>query len=274
MAESALETLRNQIRGIIGGLLVVGLPVLYTIEVWWLGWRLPMVHLVGYAIGGLVVVLVITRNIGFRTEDEDDTTTGPVQLLTAFAELVFQSFVAAYVVMFAFGIADFNDSLDTVARLGLIYVVPVGLGAAISNLLLREPSGEIQEATFPQNLPTFALGALFFSYAVAPTQEIEVIATQAGWMRLAAIVALSVLVIQLVLHELEFRGHSSRIEARTGLAQLGTTCIVYLVSVVVSIVLLASFGHYGGSPPVVWVQQTIVLSFISSTGASAGEVVL
>lgn len=268
------DVVRNQIRGITGALLVIGVAVLYTSEMWWLAGRLPIVYLLAYAVVGLVTVLVLTRNVGFRTEEEDESTQGALQLATAFSELVFQSFVAAYVVLLVFGVVGVSDSPVIIVRQGLIFVVPLALGASIANRLLAESSGEIQEATFPQNVPTFALGALFFAFPVAPTEEVQLIAVQAGWWGLTALIALSVVVVQLVLHELEFRGQSSRIEARTGLAQLGTTCIVYLVSVVVSVVLLASFGHFAEVPPVVWVQQTIVLGFISSTGASAGEVVL
>jgi len=274
MAGSDFDVLRNQIRGITGALLVVGLAVLYTSEMWYLAWRLPMPYLIVYALLGLVAVLALTRSVGFRKEDESKTTRGVLPLVRAFSELVFQSFVAAYVVLLVFGVVTVGDSLDIIVRQGLIHVVPLALGASISNRLLSESSGEIQEATFPQNLPTFALGAVFFAFPVAPTREVQLIAVRAGWSGLAVIVVLSVLVVQLVLHELEFRGQSSRIEARTWPTQFGTTCIVYLTSVVVSVVLLASFGHFADSPPVVWVEQTIVLGFISATGASAGEVVL
>lgn len=274
MVDPLADVLRNQIRGVAGALLVVGLPVLYTSEMWRLGWRLPILYLLAYALVGLSAILLVTRRIGFRAEAEDETVDSTLRIASSFAELVLQSFVAAYVVLLAFGIVDLGDSLDTVVRIGLINVVPLGLGASISNRLLAESDEEIQEATFPQNVPTFAFGAVFFAFTVAPTREIELIAVHAGWWRLAGIVFLSVLVIQLVLYELEFRGHSSRIASRTAPAQLGTTFVVYAVSIVVSVALLAAFGHFAGTRPTEWVQQTIVLGFVASAGASAGEVVL
>ncbi|WP_255196179.1 DUF2391 family protein [Halorarius litoreus] len=274
MANSIPTVLRNQGRGIVGALLVVGLSFLYTMETWELGVRLPMYYLVAYTSLGLVGVLLITRHVGFRVEDEHETRTDPVHLAVSFAELVFQSFLAAYVVLLLFGIVEFGDPLETVARLGLIQVVPLGLGAAVSNRLLSESDDDISEAGFPRNLPTFFLGAVFVSFPVAPTAEVEVIATSAGWGRLALVVVLSVTVTHLVLHELEFRGHGSRIENRSVFAQIGSAFIVYAVGVVVAVAFLAAFGHFAETTFDEQVQQTIVLAFVGSIGASAGEVVL
>ncbi|WP_143423224.1 DUF2391 family protein [Halegenticoccus soli] len=36
------QALQNQIRGVTGALLVVGLTFHYTMETWWLGWTLPL----------------------------------------------------------------------------------------------------------------------------------------------------------------------------------------------------------------------------------------
>jgi len=46
LAGTDTDILRNQARGITGALLVVGLAVLYTSEMWWLAWRLPIEFLI------------------------------------------------------------------------------------------------------------------------------------------------------------------------------------------------------------------------------------
>jgi len=229
---------------------------------------------VAYAFVGLAGVLLVTRQVGFRAEESDQQRPSPWRLLVNFAELLLQSFIAAYVVLLLFGVVDIGDSLVSVVRLGLIQVVPLGLGAALSNRLLAESDNDIQEAVFPQNLSTFTLGAVFFAFPIAPTEEIELIAVNASWGRLAALVVFSILIVYLVLYELEFRGHDSRIQQRSSLAQVGTAFVIYTIGVVVSVGLLLPFGHFDGTSVAEWIQQTIVLAFIASTGASAGEVVL
>ena len=274
MSDSLGSVLRDQGRGITGALLVVGLSFLYTMETWWLGWRLPLPYLLGYAFGGLVVVFLVTRNVGFRAEEAERKRRTLYRVATDFTELVLQSFVAAYGVLLAFGVVELGDSLISVVRMGLIQVVPLGFGASVANALLSRTDDEIRESTFPQNLGTFAMGAAFVAFPVAPTQEIEVIALQAGWSRLAVLVVLAIVTVYVVLYELEFRGHQSRIERRSTAAHLGTSFVAYAVGAVVSVALLVSFGHFAGTTFAEWVAQTIVLSFLAAIGASAGEVVL
>ena len=274
MPDSLGAVLRDQGRGITGALLVAGLSSLFTMETWWLGWRLPLPYLLGYAFFGLVAVFVITRNIGFREEESKRPQRNRYRLVTDFSELVLQSFVAAYGVLLAFGVVEVGDSLITVVRMGLIQVVPLGFGASVANALLAETDGEIRESTFPQYLGTFAVGAAFVAFPLAPTEEVEVVAVHAGWLRLAVLVVLSVATVYLVLFELRFRGYRGRIEARSTRRQLGSSFVAYAVGVTVAVALLFSFGHFAGTTFAEGVAQTIVLAFLASVGASAGEVVL
>lgn len=274
MARTYRDVLRDQGRGIAGALFVVGLSSLYTMESWWIGWQLPLWSLIGYAVVGLLGVLVITRRIGFQEEAEDRTRRSPRKIAADFAELVLQSFLTAYLVLLVFGVLDAGQSLITVVRLGLIQVVPLGFGAAVANRLLSSTDAEIEEATFPRNVPTYLLGAVFVTFPVAPTDEVRVIAAHAGWVQLAGIVGMSVVIVYLVLYELEFRGQRSRRESRPRYAQVGSAFLVYTIGVVVAVAFLVAFGQFAGTTVTEWVQQTIVLAFVASTGASASEVVL
>jgi integral membrane sensor domain MASE1 len=81
-------------------------------------------------------------------------------------------------------------------------------------------------------------------------------------------------VVHLVLHELEFRGHSDRVEERRHLLRLGNAVVAYAVGAVVGAVLLFGVGQFEGRNLPELVQMVIVVSFPGATGASAGEVVL
>ncbi|WP_436928008.1 DUF2391 family protein [Halosimplex amylolyticum] len=272
MSNAVLDALRTQGRGVTGALLVVGVAMVLTMEIWWLSWRLPILHLVGFATVGLGTVFVLTRKVGFRDGNGGDE---PLhRILADFAELVAQSFVAALVVLLVFGVVTLGDPVSSVVRLGLVLVVPFGFGAALANRLLGETDAPIEEEAFPHNLAVFTLGAVFFAFPIAATEEVVVIARNAGWPRLAVLVVLSVGVVHLVLHELEFRGHRDRIEGRTHVLQLGTAATAYVVGLAVAVVLLLGFGQFDGRSLTEWVQLTIVLGFPAAAGASAGEVVL
>lgn len=280
MAQGWGDELREQGRGIVGALLVVGTTYLYTMETWWWGWTLPIWYLLIYAFVGLGVVLAITRSVGFREggNGDDGSEDGGLkksvrETVAAFAELVFQSFLTAYLVLLVMGIVEIGDPWILVARLGLLEVVPLGFGAAMANELLR---GETQTGrrSLTQMLGTFSIGAVFVSGGIAPTQEIELIAAHMGWGRAAMLVVLALLVAYLMLYELELRGQQGRVQSRRKLWQFGEAFLVYAVALVVGAGMLAAFGHFDNVPLPVMVTMLVVVSFPASIGASAARVVI
>lgn len=279
MVPDALATeLREQGRGVVGALLVVGLSAMFTVETWWAGWQLPGLHLVAYAVVGLAVVLVVTRNVGFRSADGGEQPAGRrgpwPEVVTDFFEVVVQSFVAAYGYFLLFGVIEPTESATVVARLGLVQVVPLGFGASLANQVLSGDGGGATPGSFAGALAVFALGATFLAAPIAPTEEVEILAANAGWLRLGAVVVVTLGVTYLTLYELEFRGQQQRLEGVGRVSRWGQTAVVYAVGCTVAFGLLATFGHFGGQPAVVWVQKTVVLGLPASVGASAARVVL
>lgn len=273
MARSVDVLFRDQGRGVVGAL-IVSVELLFTMEMWWHGWQLPMEWLVGYAVVGLALVLAITRSVGF--EEEERKRRSPMRRATTdFTELLLQSFVTAYAVLLLFGIIDFGDPPLLVARLGLLFVVPLGFGAALANTLLKETDEEQgRDRPFYRHLGVFAVGAVFVSMTMAPTDEMPLMAAYASWPLLASILVLSVLVAYLVLFELEFRGHATRTADSTAAGQWGHAFVTCTVGIVVAAGLLAAVGQFRQSPAAVWVQMTVVLGFPASLGASGARVVL
>lgn len=307
--------LREQGRGVVGALLVVGVSTLYTVETWWAGWQLSSLHIVAYAVVGLAVVLAITRNVGFRDESgggqsgsgsgqsaggqsssaqrgagegtsdggggQESSTDEQVQgrqgswwaIVTDFFEILVQSFVAAYVFFLLFGLIELREPVSVVARLGLVQVVPLGFGASLANQVLTGSEGG-QAPSFTTGLAVAALGATFIATPIASTGEVVILAADAGWLRLAAVVVATLVVTKLMLYELEFRGQKHRIEGVGRMSQWAETAVVYAVATTVSFGLLAMFGQLEGWNLLVWVQKTVVLVFPASIGGSAARVVL
>ena len=271
------QILRDQIRGITGALLVVGLTFHYTMETWWLGWTLPMTYLLGYAVVGLAIVVAITRIVGFhRTEQNAAEERNPKwMVLVDFAEILLQSFVAAYVILLVLGVIDFGTSLNLVVRLGLIEVAPLGFGAAMANRLFGSTNQEEaeKEMQFPKNVALFAVGAIFIAATIAPTQEMELIAAHMGWLRHLLLVMLTIVLVYLLLYELGFEGQRGR-SHRNWRMELGTTFLVYFVGAVMSFLLLTGFGHFANATVALMYQETVVLAFPASLGAAGAQVVI
>ncbi|MFC4356964.1 DUF2391 family protein [Halobium salinum] len=319
MHDTLAEEFREQGRGVTGALLVLGVSAVYTQEVWEFAATLPTRYLLGYAVGGLALVYVVSRHIGFREEHEDHPRPFGLGQLTDFVEIVVQSLVASYLVLLVFGTLRLSDPPVTMARMGLFYVVPFAFGAALANTVLSEEGGgdgsdrrgthdgngddetesgsaedgredagvsgsetdfgvgdgvALEGESVVRQLGVYAFGAFFFAYPIAPTEEVEVIATSMGWSRLLLVLAMSLLTTYLVLYLLEFRGQGKREKGHSRRWRVGATCVVYVVCLVVSALLLAGFGAFTELPVSVRVSQTVVLSFAATLGASGAEVVL
>lgn len=273
LAERAKRQARDLARGTIGALLL-GMPLLYTMETWWLGWRLPAGLLLAYALGGLGVVMVAVHHVGFHERGVERDRSALAQL-GDFLELLASSLAAALVVLALFGIVAWGDRPEQVVRLALVQVVPLGLGAAITNRALAHAEGDASSHGFRGEMATFAVGALFFSFPAAPTEEMQLIAAHAGPWRLALVVVASLLLTYLALYVLEFRGKAGRAQAMgSRTLQFGETAAGYVLALLLSALLLAGFGHFQGVTFHEGVQLTIVLGLLASLGGAAARVVV
>lgn len=277
MLESLGTVLRDQIRGVTGALLVLGLTFHYTMETWWLAWTLPMTYLFSVATLGLSLVVVVTRFSGFRPEAETDQGWTDVgwAMVVDFAEILLQSFVASYAILLFLGIIDIDTPLNIVVRLGLLEVVPLGFGAALANKVFAGESQKDQEKemVFPENIGIFAIGSLFVAGGIAPTQELELLTVHMSWNRYVALIALTLVLVYLILYELDFKDQEGCATDSVPL-QIGTACLVVTVGALLSFFLLLGFGHFIGVPLAVIYQETVTLAFPASLGGAAAEVVI
>jgi putative integral membrane protein (TIGR02587 family) len=302
MNDMLAEEFREQGRGVAGALLALGVSAVYTQEVWEFGGTLPLSYLLGYTVAGLSLVYLVSRRIGFREGNEDHPRPFGMGELTDFVEILLQSLVASYLVLFLFGTLRLSDPPVRIARLGLFYLVPFAFGAALANTVLSDEGPDHRDGTASsdqssakssadegfgveggvalgreslfQQLGVYAFGAFFFAYPIAPTEEVKIIATGMGWSRLLVVLTVSLLTTYLVLYLLEFRGQGKRSRGHSRRWRIGATCVVYVLCLVVSALLLAGVGAFSQAPPSVRVSQTVVLGFAATLGASGAEVVL
>lgn len=268
------DVMQNFARSAIGAI-NFGMPLLYTMETWWLAWRLPTWVILAFAVVGIAAIAVTGDLIGIDVRERERPTPWR-RFATQFAELLLTSLVASYAVLLLFGIVERDDSFQDIVRLGLLQVVPLGLGASIANALFREREGSASQAppTFRKEMATFALGAALFAFNVAPTEEMELMAAHAGWWHLLLVAAVSLVVTHLVLYELEFRGRAGRLAGMTPTLRWGETFGGYAIALAVSAALLFGYGHFLGVSLEEAIQLTIVLSMVAAFGGAAARVVI
>jgi len=266
------------------GALLFGIPLLYTMEVWWAGVRAtPPQALVILALA-LVAVVVLNHTSGFRR-------TRDVRLADAVAdgvEVVGLCLVLATVLLFLLG----ELTLDTPRSVALGKIayetLPLSIGAAVAAQFLREsrdgdPGEEASDddaeprdassATL-NDLGATVIGAVFIAMNIAPTDEIPMLDSAMGAPRVLALLVASLLVSYAIVFVAGFSGQSRRHNQQGPLQHpLTETIVCYLVSLVVAGALLWMFNRTEG-PWSVSLSHIVVLGLPAAVGGAAGRIAI
>ena len=280
---SAAESLRDLIRAAGGGLLV-GLPLLFTMEMWWHGFLLPAWKLGVLLAVAFVVVVGYTTLTGFR-RDRSWT-----QLLVDTVQTFGIGAVIALVALVALGRIDASTQLrDAIGQVSL-ETIPVAFGVSLAGAQLAAPEDGSETGGSPAGdsagvgtlgrLFVAAGAALLFALNVAPTQELLVIAVEADWWLMLLAMAASVLATLGIVFYADFRGGRGGRHAhgewrsRPLEVPIGETLAAYAVSLLVAALLIWAFGWTSGMPLDINLRQVVVLGVVASIGAAAGRLLV
>jgi putative integral membrane protein (TIGR02587 family) len=194
--------------------------------------------------------------------------------------------VLSLAVLAALGRLDSHAGLEATLGVIAVQVIPLSLGAMIANLVFspdadRAHGSDGDELGSPVSEllndvgATFA-GAIFIGFAVAPTEEIPMLAASLNIWNLTALLALSLLAGYLIVFASGF-DPSHHGAHRGGLFQrpISETVLAYVVSLVAALVMLVGFGQLSlDDPALAVVTKVLVLAVPASIGGAAGRVVV
>lgn len=254
-------------RGLAGGV-ILGLPLVYTQEVWTHGGSIHPVAILTLLAGSFGINLVMSRYVGF--EEGEGT---PVQ--DALVGIGLSALLSAGL-LFLLKRVDLSMSFENILGVIALTSVPTSLGFALGNALAPRDGGQGSEkfSGGAGDLLAAAGGALVLSMNIAPTEEPLLIASQLDIFRLLLLMAVSMVLSYVIVFFAEFRGKTKRVKSPGPFNRPVTeTALAYIVAFVVSAVLLMSFGQLRASglqvlPPIV------VLSFPAAMGAALGRVIV
>lgn len=259
---------RDLMRGV-SGAVILGLPLVYTQEVWTHGATLsPSVILAMLAISfGLNMGL--SRFVGFET----GRTYRPFEdAIVGFG----LSFVLAAVLLFLLDRINTQMSLQNALGVVALVAIPTSLGFALGNALAPAEGGKGSEKMKGSmaDLLAAGAGAVILSLNIAPTEEPIMLAHQLGFIRLMLLVLVSMGLSYLMVFYAEFGGVKGRI-ASEGVAQgpLVETLLAYLAALAVAGFLLASFGELAGLSGAS-LAEIVVLAFPASMGSALGRLLV
>jgi putative integral membrane protein (TIGR02587 family) len=268
------ETLRVYARGVAGGLLF-SLPLLYTMEVWAAGHTASPGRLLALLFGTIGLLLAYNWAGGLRPAQ------GWGENLFEAAEELCLGLGTAAILLFLLGQLDPGATPgEWVGRVALEGAI-AAIGVSVGTEQLGDAEGAAgaggRAGRFPAVVGEFAtagLGATLIAANVAPTEEVTLIASQAGSLQLLGLVAVSVATAGLLLNASDFRG-SGRLHRRdVGIGPFRGTAVTYAIAFVVAGLLLWVLGRFDGESPSIILARTVVLAFPAALGAAAGRLLL
>ncbi|RCS25113.1 TIGR02587 family membrane protein [Phyllobacterium salinisoli] len=271
MRASAGKLLRDGGRAV-GGALIFSLPMLMTMEMWWLGFYADPLRLSALIAVAIPLLIGLSHRIGFRhTASWRD-----VILDAAFALGigVFTSITA----LVLFGVIRFGMSAEEIVGKLSLQMIPASIGALLARGQFVAASDEpIQEQqdTYAGEMFLMGVGALFLGFNIAPTEETVLISYQMTPWHGIALVLLSLLTMHGFVFALGFHGGTELSPATPWWSALVRfTLPGYVVACCISLFVLWVFGRLDELPPEQIVMTMIVLAFPSAVGAAAARLIL
>lgn len=262
------ESVRDYIRAAGGGL-IIGLPLLFTMEVWWHGFILPWWKLLLLLGAAYAIVIGFNSIAGFRRER---TLT---ELLVDSTSALGLGIIIAFVALVVLGQIDGTTSLrDAAGKVGL-EAIPIAFGASLAASELGGGQTGARMGTGPfERVLVGAGGALLFALNLAPTEEPVMLAIGASPWLLLVVVAATLLVTLALVFYADFGGRR-RVKGDGPLEHPGSeTIAAYAVSLGVALLLLWAFGRTDGSSVQSVVGMTVMLAVMASVGAAIARLLV
>jgi putative integral membrane protein (TIGR02587 family) len=273
------------VRAVSGGLLF-GVPLLYTMEVWWTGTHTePHQMLVLLALLA-VPVFALNRTAGFRSSADSRR----VDAVADSIETIAIGLVTTSLVLTLLREIDAESSVEVALGKTVYESIPFCLGIGFARHFLSgeradstdEPSGGGHDPGSRSrvggrtpgvlaDLGASSLGAAFVALSIAPTDEVPLIASAMSPAWLLVMVAASLLASYGIVFVAGFTRQDAR-HAHQGAFQRPTTetVVCYLISLAVAFVLLWMFQR-GVEPWTDVLNRVVVLGFPAAIGGAAGR---
>lgn len=264
-------------RGVAGALLFA-LPMLMTMEMWFLGFYMGRDRLLLLMLLNIPLLVVLAHRIGFertvtwREAARDATVAYGIGI------------VSSALILTIFGLLKGEMPATEIIGKIALQAVPASIGAMLGRSQLagdtdddeeeRDKPGETQTTYFGE-LFLMAVGALFLSLNVAPTEEMIVIAYKMTHWHALALVLLSIALMHGFVYAVSFEGgHELSPDTPWWHAFVRFTLPGFVIALSISLYTLWSFERIDDTSVTNVLLSVIVLAFPASLGAAAARLIL
>ncbi|MFD1745553.1 TIGR02587 family membrane protein [Rhizobium helianthi] len=262
------------------GALIFGIPMLMTMELWFLGFYMERERLLLLLVINIPMLVLIAHRIGF-----EPTFTWREAVRDAFIAYGL-GIITSALVLGLLGVLSHDQSAPELLGKIALQAVPASLGAMLGRSQLggrddnedehqNDPATQELSTGYGGELFLMAVGALFLNLNIAPTEEIIAISFKMSFWHGLAAVLVSVMLMHGFVYAVAFRGaHSLTPEVPMWHALVRFTLPGYVVTSAISLYVLWTFGRLDDVTITQALMFMIVLNFPGAIGAAAARLIL
>ncbi len=275
------------IRGTSGGFLF-SIPLIYTMEVWWVGSFITPPRMFMALVTTFIAVFLLNRTAGFRRVEGIRLSDVAIETTEALA----LGIVCTALMLVLIRRITLQTPPDEIVGKTIFEAVTFAIGSSLANQFLSSGRSENQDkqhqsqqddkhygsgkqsinATFADVGATM-IGTIFIASNIAPTREVPTIAAALTPPWLLALITFSLVVSYGIVFEAGF-GDQQKRQQQQGIFQqpLSETVASYLVSLVITAFMLWFFKQLTLDDPwQLWLTHTLVLGLPATIGGAAGR---
>ncbi|MBY3300180.1 TIGR02587 family membrane protein [Rhizobium laguerreae] len=269
-------------RGIAGALLFA-LPMFMTMEMWELGFYMDRSRLFLLLIVNIPLLVILSDRVGFER-------TWTWRQAMRDASIAYGlGILGSALILIAMGVLKYDQSLHEITGMIAIQAVPASIGAMLGRSQLGgqlddgddpeendsdDPVHE-RETSYAGELFLMAVGALFLSLNVAPTEEMVLLSYKMTPWHGLIMIAASLAVMHGFVYALSFKGSHDLAEGTPGWhAFVRFTLPGYVIAGLISAYCLWTFHRTDDIGSTQILMAVVVLSFPAAIGAAAARLIL
>ncbi|GAB4376970.1 MAG: TIGR02587 family membrane protein [Elainellaceae cyanobacterium] len=283
------QELEDLIRGASGGFLF-GIPLLYTMETWWIGSYIEPPLMLVTIVVTFLIVFFLNRTDGFRQLKPDR----PIQAMMDSVEAVAIGVLCVTFVLVLLREITFSTSLDESLGKIVLESFPFAIGVALARSIMQgeknnpeddqaEGSGSrpsnrnsSQNSRYNATLADIGatlVGTVIIAFNIAPTDEVPMLVSAVSPPWLVAIVLASLLISYCIVFVAGFTTQQKR-RRTEGMFQhpMTETMFSYLISLIAAATMLWFFHRLDPSVSwTLWLENVIILGLPATIGGAAGR---
>lgn len=272
LAEPDRRLLVDLTRGVCGGC-VFAMPMIYTMEMWWLGYDTPTWRAALFLLGTGILSFGLNALSGYRKAHGVFVDAGDALISVALG------IVVSAVVLAAIGELNLGNSTLVVLRQTILLASPVSIGISLSRVQLGDDDGPDSDddsapsgRTLLHRTGIAVAGALLLGMSAAPTEELRMIASRIEWPHLLALSALSLCLTWATVFVADFPEQDERVKGRS---PWGETVLVHGLGLGVSALLVAALGYLRGNGSAAEALAVVItLGLPTTLGAAVARLTL